>query len=380
MDFTLTEDRAMLKDMVARFVADNYPLEKRHEIAESTDGFSREMWAQFAELGLIGALFSEEDGGFGGAGFDISVLFEELGRGLVVEPFLASAILAGGVISQLGDDEQKSALADIIAGGRLAAFAHGEPDGRYDLSAVKTTCSKGEDRWTLNGNKAVVLNADTADLLVVTARSSGDAWDEDGVCAFLIPADTDGVEIRGYPTIDGLRASEISLNNVKVPDSALLGAEGKAYPAVEMAIARANVALCAESIGLMEVCRDITLEYLKTRKQFGVPIGKFQALQHRMATVLTEIEQARSAVINAAGRLTLDRIDREKAVSTAKTLCGQIGRLVAEEAIQMHGGIAMTWEYSLPHFAKRLIMIDHQFGDVDYHMARYIELSAAQAA
>jgi alkylation response protein AidB-like acyl-CoA dehydrogenase len=379
MDFNHTEDRAMLKDMVARFVADNYPLEARNKSAESSDGFSREMWAQFAELGLIGALFSEADGGFGGAGFDIIVLFEELGRGLVVEPFLASAVLAGTVLTELGNDDQKALVGDVVAGGTLLALAHGEPDSFYELSHVETTAVQDGDQWVLNGRKAVVLNGDSADRLIVTARSSGDSWDEDGISAFLLPAGTDGLEIRGYPTIDGQHAAEIVLSDVRVDAGACLGVSGQTYPAIELAVARANVALVSEAVGLMEVCRDMTLEYLRTRKQFGVPIGKFQALQHRMATVLTEIEQARSAAINAAGRLDLPRAEREKAVSTAKALAGRIGRLVAEESIQMHGGIAMTWEYGLGHFAKRLVMIDHQFGDVDFHTARFVEFSRQAA-
>ncbi|MCP4315335.1 MAG: pimeloyl-CoA dehydrogenase small subunit [Hyphomicrobiales bacterium] len=379
MDFTHTEDRTMLKDMVARFIADNYPLEDRNKAAEGSDGFSRDMWARFAELGLIGALFSEEDGGFGGAGFDINVLFEELGRGLVVEPFIASALLGGSVLAQLGNDDQKALITDVVAGSTLLALAHGEPDSYYDLAHVETTAMSDGDGFVLNGRKAVVLNGDSADYLVVTARAAGGTWDEDGISAFLVPAGTGGVEIRGYPTIDGQHAAEIVLDNVRLDASALLGESGKAYPAVEMAVARANVALVSEAIGLMEVCRDMTLEYLRTRKQFGVPIGKFQALQHRMATVLTEIEQARSAAINAAGRLDLPRAEREKAISSAKALAGRIGRLVSEEAIQMHGGIAMTWEYGLAHYAKRLIMIDHQFGDVDYHTARFVEFSRQAA-
>lgn len=379
MDFNHTEDRAMLKDMVSRFIADNYALEARNETAKSAEGFSRHMWGKFAELGLIGALFSEEDGGFGGAGFDINVLFEELGKGLVIEPFLASAVLSGSVLAQLGNEEQKSLIAEIISGSKFLAFAHGEPESHYDLSYVATTAVRDGDGWLINGNKAVVLNGDSADYLIVTARVSGDTWDEDGISAFLVPANTDGIAVRGYPTMDGLHASEITLTDVRVPDGALLGESGKAFPAIELAAARANVALASEAVGLMEVCRDMTLDYLRTRKQFGVPIGKFQALQHRMATVLTEIEQARSAAINAAGRLDQPRIQREMAISSAKALTGRIGRLVAEEAIQMHGGIAMTWEYGLGHFAKRLIMIDHQFGDVDYHTARFAELSRQAA-
>lgn len=379
MDFNHTEDRAMLKDMVARFISDNYPLEERHRAAETSEGFSRDMWARFAELGLIGALLTEADGGFGGSGFDINVLFEELGRGLVVEPFLACAILGGGMVSALGNDRQKTIIGDMIAGSTLLALAHGEPDSRYDLSRVTTRASADGNAWVLNGQKAVVLNGDAADLLVVTARTGGAVSDETGITAFLVPSRLDGVTVRGYPTIDGLHAAELTLENVRVDGDAVLGSPGEAFAAIEWSVARANTALASEAVGLMEVCRDLTLDYLRTRKQFGVPIGKFQALQHRMATVLMEIEQARSAAINAAGRLDLPHAEREKAVSSAKAMAGRVGRLVAEEAIQMHGGIGMTWEYGLGHFAKRLIMLDHQFGDVDYHTERFAELSRQAA-
>lgn len=379
MNFTHTEERQLFKDSVARFIADTYTLEARNKAAETDLGFSAEKWAQFAELGAIGALFSEEDGGFGGAPFDVTVLFEELGRGLVNEPFLATAILGGGLIAELGNAGQKAVIEEVIAGTKQLAFAHGEPKSRYDASHVETTAKKSGDSYVLNGAKAVVLNGGAADLLVVSARSSGAAWDEDGLSLFLVAPDAEGVSRLSYPSIDGLHAAEIRLDNVTVGTDALLGAEGKAWPAIERTLARANLALASEAIGAMEVARDMTIEYLKTRKQFGIVIGKFQALQHRMATVLLEIEQARSSVINAAGRFDGARVEREKAVSAAKTLAGKIGRLVAEEAIQMHGGIAMTWEYAVGHFAKRLVMIDHMFGDVDYHIARYMALSKEAA-
>jgi alkylation response protein AidB-like acyl-CoA dehydrogenase len=379
MDFSLTEERQLFKDSVARLIADKYPLAERNKAASSEMGFRPEKWTEFAELGAVGALFAEDDGGFGGNPFDVSVLFEELGRGLVNEPFLATCILGGGLIAALGDDSQKAVLEDVIAGGHHLAFAHGEPKSRYDASHVETTASKETDGWVINGHKALVLNGGTADTLIVSARISGKAWDEDGLALFLVSPHAEGISRLSYPSIDGLHAAEIRLESVKVDNAALLGEPGKAWPAIERTLARANLALAAESIGAMEVCRDLTIEYLKTRKQFGVPIGKFQALQHRMATLLVEIEQVRSSVINAAGNFDASRIEREKAVSAAKTLAGEIGRLVAEEAIQMHGGIGMTWEYAVGHFAKRLVMIDHLFGDVDYHTARYVSLSREAA-
>jgi alkylation response protein AidB-like acyl-CoA dehydrogenase len=374
MDFSLTEERRMLKDTLARYLADNYGIEERHEYADSAEGFSSDVWAQFAELGIIGALFAEEDGGFGGGGFDIAVVFEELGRGLVVEPFLAT-VLAGGLVSSVGSDAQKSVLEDVVAGSKLLALAHGEPRGRYDPSLVEARASKVGDGWRIDGMKSVALNADSADMLVVSARTGGETWDEDGISLFLVPTDADGVSLRGYPTIDGLHAAEVTFSGMAVGADALLGEEGQGFAALEASQARGALALSAEAIGLMEVCRDTTIEYLRTRKQFGVPIGKFQALQHRMATVILEIEQARSSVINAAGAMAGSRMERERAVSAAKAMIGRIGRLVAEEAIQMHGGIAMTWEYALGHYAKRLVMIDHQLGDVDHHTARFTALS-----
>jgi alkylation response protein AidB-like acyl-CoA dehydrogenase len=379
MNFSHPEERQIFKDSVARLIADKYKLADRNKAAATDMGFSPARWADFAELGAIGALFKEEDGGFGGAPFDVTVLFEELGRGLVNEPFLATGILGGGLIAALGNETQKAVLEEVIAGSYQLAFAHGEQKSRYDASHVETSAQKTNDGWVLNGSKALVLNGGEADMLIVSARISGQPWDEEGLSLFIISPTDEGVSRLNYPTIDGLHATEIRLESVNVPNSALLGAPGKAWDTIEWALARANMALAAEAIGAMDVCKDMTIDYLKTRKQFGVPIGKFQALQHRMATILVEIEQARSAVINAAGRFDGPRLEREKAVSAAKTLCGQIGHLVAEEAIQMHGGIAMTWEYAVGHFAKRLVMIDHMFGDVDYHTARYVTLSKGAA-
>lgn len=373
MNFTHTEERQMLADMAGRLVRDQYPIDKRHDNAKSDDGFSREAWAQMAELGLIGALFSEDAGGFGGAGFDIAVVFEELGRGLVVEPFLAN-MLAGTALTH-GSEAQKEILEGVIDGATLLAFAHGEPTSRYTVAHVDTAATKSGDGYVLNGNKAVVISGDTADHLVVSARTSGSAADADGISLFLVPVDADGVHVRGYPTIDGYRAAEIALKDVAVPADALIGGEGEAFAIIQDIQARGTLAVCAEALGAIEVGIDLTLDYLKTRKQFGVPIGKFQALQHRMADMMTEREQIRSAVINAAGSLGED--DRDWNISALKNLVGRSGRVIAEEVIQMHGGIAMTWEYAAGHYSKRIIMIDHMFGDVDHHLEQIIKLGKA---
>ena len=373
MNFNHTDERQMLADMAGRFVREQYDIEKRHEIASSEGGYSREIWAQMAELGLIGALFSEDLGGFGGSGFDIAVIFEELGRGLVVEPFLPN-LLAGTALTA-GGEEHHALIQSIIAGETLAAFAHGEPASRYAVNHVDTAAERTRDGWTLNGNKAVVLGGDSADHLIVSARTSGGATDDDGISLFLVSA-SETVR-RGYTTIDGYRAAEITLQNVQIPSAALIGNEDKGLTTIGKVNAAGTLAVCAEALGAIEVAIDTTLEYLRTRTQFGVPIGKFQALQHRMADMMGEREQIRSAIINAAGHLDAKESERDWHISAAKNLAGRSGRMIAEEAIQMHGGMGMTWEYPVGHFAKRIIMIDHLFGDVDHHMEALIKMGRA---
>ena len=377
MNFDLTEERQMLQDSLRRFLRDKYGTAERNKILESDTGFSADIWNGLAELGVIGALFTEDQGGFGGAGFDIAVVFEELGRAGVVEPFLDTAVLGGGLIADLGNDDQKTHVEEVIAGGLQLAFAHGEPTSRYDINRVNTTAKAEGDTIVLNGRKAVVVNAENADMLVISARESGDVGDEDGISLFLVPADAKGITLQGYALLAGGRAAEITLDDVSVPSSARLGEAGKAFKAIEARIAAANVAICAETLGAMETASRLTREYLMTRKQFGKPIGTFQALAHRMSDMLIELEQARSAVIVAAGHLGDDHKSRESHVSAAKNLMGRAGRMIAEDSIQMHGGIAMTQEYELAHIAKRIIMADHRFGDTDHHLERYIALAAA---
>ena len=379
MNFDHTDDRRMLADLLARYVAEQYPIATRHEIAASASGYSEQHWQKFAELGVIGALFSEEQGGFGGAGFDIAVVFEALGRGLVLEPLLASAVLAGSAIAHAGGAGWHDTLASLIDGSRVATLAHEEPQSHYELQRVQTRARREGDGYVIDGAKSVVPLGGAAQLLVVSARTAGEAADASGISLFAIPADTAGVRMRSHPNIDGTHAAGITFENVRVPASALLGEEGQALASLEHAVGRGILALCAEALGAMDAAKAMTIEYLQTRKQFGKPIGSFQALQHRMADVLLEIEQARSAVINAAAALDgADRIARERALSAAKYSIGRIGALVAEECIQLHGGIGMTWELPLPHYAKRLVMIDHLLGDEDHHLARFIQLGVAQ--
>ena len=380
MNFEHTEDRRMLADSLNRFIAEQYTFDARDRIAKSQHGFSKEIFQQLAELGVIGALFGEADGGFGGGGFDIAVVFEALGRGLVVEPLLG-AVMVGEAISAAGSDAQKKKLDDIINGVTVAAFAHDEADTHYERTRVQTRAERSGDGWVLHGAKAVVPQGEQADLFLVSARTSGNVDDETGISLFLVPAKTAGLAVRGCPSIDGGRVAELAFDGVKLGAGALLGAEGQGHATLERAIGRGVLALCAEALGAMEAAKAATLEYLRTRKQFGILIGSFQALQHRMADLLLEIEQARSAVINAAAAIDgTDRVARERALSAAKFSIGRIGALVAEESIQMHGGIGMTWELPMPHYAKRLVMIDHQLGDEDHHLQRYIALGKELAA
>ena len=371
MNFTLTEERQMLSDTLRRYLSDKYDTATRNKILESEQGFSADIWAELAELGVIGALFSEDDGGFGGDGFDIAVVFEELGRAGVVEPLLDSAVLAGGLIAALGSDDQKDHIEALIGGELQLALAHAEPQSRYDLDSVQTTATVSGGTVTLNGRKAVVVNAEAAGVLVVSAREG------DGISLFLVPSDAAGVDVQGYAMISGGRAGEVVLDGLSVPETARLGAAGAALPAIEAAHSRAAVAQMAECLGTMTNAVNLTQDYLVTRQQFGRPIGTFQALQHRLAEMLIEMEMARSALINAAGHLDAEPRERDRQISAAKSLYGKIGRLIAEESIQMHGGIAMTQEYELAHIAKRIVMADHRFGDQDWHLERFIALSAA---
>lgn len=365
MDFTHGDDRRMLADTIGRYVVERYGIAERNEVAYGEKGYSPEHWRELAELGIVAALFDEAAGGFGGSGFDIAVVFEALGRGLVVEPF-ASALMAGRALAAAG--RQDAVLARIVAGETIVAFAHEDDETRGATRATRDGTG-----WRIDGVKSVVAQAEAATLLLVSAAGEGDA-----VSLFLVRADAPGVAVRGYSNIDGGRSGEVTLDAVRVADDALVGPEGEGRALVDEAVAAGLLGLCAEAVGVMDAIKDLTVDYLRTRVQFGVPIGKFQALQHRMATLLIEIEQARSAVINAAAAFDGDdRSVRDRVLAAAKYTIGRAGTLVAEEAIQMHGGIGMTWELPLSHYAKRLTMIDHQLGDEDHHLQRYIALQAA---
>ncbi|KAA1174333.1 pimeloyl-CoA dehydrogenase small subunit [Marinobacter salinexigens] len=379
MDFRLNEEQQMLQDTVARLVRGEYNFEKRLEFSESEAGFSEDFWKQLGELGLTAVPFSEELGGFGGGGVEVQSVMTELGKGLCLEPYLQSVILAGGLISQAGNSTQKEQwLAGIASGELKAAVGLQEPQSFYNLNDVDTRAEKSGDGYVLNGRKAVVIGGQCADLILVSARTSGDSRDSDGISLFAISPDTAGVERRVYPTIDGAKGCDITLNNVQVGTDALLGEEGKAADAIEYQTGRAIAALCAEAVGVMEVANELTLDYLKQRKQFGVPIGKFQVLQHRMVDMMSELEQARSMAILAASVADEEQSDeRRRILSAAKNVIGRSGQFISEKGIQSHGGIGMTWEYNFAHYAKRLVMINHQLGDDDFHLERYATLLQA---
>ena len=373
MDFDFSEEQRMLDETVRRLVKDEYDFEKRKTYLRSPRGFSKELWSRYAEIGLLGLPFPESEGGFGGSAVETMIVMENFGRGLVLEPYLATVVLGGGIIIGSGSAAQKKAILPEIAQGKLMlAFAHGERQARYGLSDVETRARKDGLGYVLSGAKSVVLHGESADRLVVSARSSGGPREAKGITLFLVDATAKGVERRAYPTIDGLRAAEVTLDEVSVGADAVLGKVDGGYPVIEHAVDRAIAALAAESVGIMDTLNSITLDYLKTRKQFGVPIGSFQALQHRMAEMVVELEQAKSMSILAALSADLtDAKERRRVISGAKVQIGQSGRFIGQSSIQLHGGMGMTEEYQAGHYFKRLTMIDQTFGDVDHHLDRF---------
>lgn len=373
MDFSLSDEQSMLKDSIERFVANDYDFDKRNKIMGADEGFSREVWSQFAELGWLAVPFAEEDGGFGGGPLETMLVMEQIGRGLIVEPYLPTVVLAGGVLKLAASAEQKEAyLAGIIDGSKLSAFAFAEPQGRFNLSDLTTSARADGDGFVLDGHKSVVLGGPSADFFVVSARTGGDQRDADGVSLFIVDADAEGVSRRDYPTVDGLRACELTLENVKVGAGALLGEQGKALPIIERVIDEATLAVGCEAVGAMEVAYKSTVEYSKQRVQFGQPIGKFQVLQHRMVDMFMEYEQSKSLMFMAAMRLDEDyNAEAQKAISGFKVQVGKSGRFVGQQAVQIHGGMGMTEELHIGHYFKRLTMIDTLFGNVDFHLKRY---------
>lgn len=371
MDFDLTEEQRMLADSVDRLMAERYSFEHRNSYLAEVVGWSREMWNSYAELGLLGLPFAADDGGLGGGPVDTMIVMEAIGRALVLEPYFATIILAGGCVRAGANQTQRAQLVPAIAAGELlVSLAHSEPQARYELAHVRTRAHREGDAWVLNGSKRFVLHGDTADKLIVSARVRGEPRDRDGLALFLVDAQSSGVTRRGYLTQDRLRAADVQFSNVRVHDAQLIGEAGTALPIIEQASDQAIAASCAEAVGVMAKAHELTVDHLKTRKQFGVSIGSFQALQHRAVDMLVMVEQARSMALFATMMAQEpDPIERGKAMSAAKIQIGKSARFVGEQAVQLHGGIGVTEECHAGHYFRRLSMIELMLGDTDHHLA-----------
>ncbi len=380
MDFNFTDEQTMIRDSLARLIKDQYDFDTRRRVVASKDGWRPEMWQQFAELGLLAAPFSEEDGGLGGGPVDAMVVMEEFGKGLVIEPYLSAVVCAGGFLKRASPAQKAEHLAPLIAGERIFAFAYAEPKGRYNLADLETTAARDGAGFKLTGHKAVVVGAPWASHLIVTARTGGSRRDAKGIGVFIVDRAATGITVRDYPTVDGRRAAEIHFDNVALGAEAAIGDPGDALGLIERVTDEAIAAVCAEACGAMRVAHAMTVEYSKTRKQFGQPIGKFQVLQHRMVDMFMEVEQSVSMTYMATLKLDEDEVTRKKAASAAKVRIGQAGRFVGQQAIQIHGGMGMTDELAIGHYFKRLTIIDAEFGNVDHHLKRYTELSGGDLA
>ena len=368
MDFDLNDEQKLLKDSVEKLIAQHYDFEQRKKYLQAPEGWQRDLWARYAEMGLLGLPFAEDDGGFGVGAVETMIVMEAFGRGLVLEPYFATVVLAGGILRHAASPAQRAALIPAIAAGELcAAFAHAERQARYDLADVATSARESNGTWRLSGEKSLVLHGDQADRLIVSARVSGERRAHDGIGLFLVDGKAPGIARRGYALQDGTRAAEISLADVAGEP---IGTPGAAFPIIARIADEAIAALCAEAVGVMAAMHEVTLDYLRTRKQFGRPIGQFQVLQHRAVDMLVAIEQARSmayfATMMAAEN---DAAERRRALAAAKVQIGRSGRKVGQEAIQLHGGIGMTMEYKVGHYFKRMTMIEMLFGDADHHLA-----------
>lgn len=382
MDFDLSEEQKLLRDSLARLLADRYGFEQRKAYAREAEGWSRAMWAAYAELGILGLPFAEAEGGFGGGPVETMLVAEALGEALTLEPWLATVVLGGGFLRHGASPARRTELVPrLAAGSLLLAFAQTEAQSRWDLHDVATTARRDGEDWVLEGRKLVVLHGDVADALIVTARTAGDRRDRHGIGVFLVDAAAPGLTRRGHRTNDGRRAAEVTLAEVRVPAADVLGDPGDGLPLVERVVEEAIAALAAEAVGVMATAQRLTLDYLKVRRQFGVPIGSFQVLQHKAADVMMAIEQARSMAMYAAMSLEEpDPAERARALSAVKAQIGRAARFVAEQTVQMHGGIGITVEYAVAHCMARLVAIDAMFGDAAFHLRRLADTGGLIAA
>lgn len=378
MDFSYNETQQMLRDTLARYLADNYDFDTRRKRIASDAGRDPGIWQALAtELGILGAPFSEEQGGLGGGAVENMIVMEQLGEAIAIEPYLQTVVIGGGALKAVGGAVADAVIPQIIGGEAVIAFGYAEPQGRYELHNLRTSAKRDGAGWVLNGHKAVVYAAPWATHLLVTARTGGSVRERDGVSLFLVEANLPGIVRRDYPTVDGFRASEIYFENCAVPGEALLGGEGQALPLVEQIVDEATAAVCAEATGVMRRLHAGTMDYARQRKQFGRPISDFQVLQHRMVDMFMEVEQAVSMTLMATLKLGFAPAERAAAVSQAKAKIGKGLRFTGQSAVQIHGGIGITDELSIGHYFKRATMIENQFGSVDHHLARFEQISMA---
>ncbi len=373
MDLSLSEEQVLLQESVTKFIQNDYDFEQRTKIVQSDSGFSEKNWQLFADQGWLGMFFSEEDGGFDAPPSYLMLLMEQFGKGLVVEPYIPTVVLAGGLLRRLANAGQKAAYIHGIANGtRQGAFAYAEPQGRFNTADLTTSAEKKGDGWLLNGYKSVVLNGPAADFFIVSARTGGDQRSREGVSLFLVDKGVTGLTTRDYPTVDSMRASEVTLQDVALDKTSLLGSEGSSWPIIEEVLNDAILAACSEQVGAMEVLYRDTVEYCRTRTQFGQPISNFQVLQHRMVDMFIEHEQAKSLMYMACLRLEEGRTEEGfKAVSAFKSYADKAARFVGQSAIQLHGGMGMTEELRIGHYFKRITAIENLFGNRDHHLKRF---------
>ena len=375
MDFTFNEEQSLIQDQVDQFVQKEYDWETRQALSNSDLGFGIDNWKKFAELGWLGISVSEDNGGYGGTAIESMLIMEAFGKGLVVEPFLETVIMSASLIDNHGSDQQKSSVLEpAIAGEMQLALAYAEPQSRFNLSDLVTEAKLDGDNYILNGYKSVVMNGPSANKFIISARTSGTQLDESGISLFLVDSDSTGLDKTDYKTVDGRRASDLSIENVSVPKDNLIGQQDKGFEILDSAIDKAILAISAEAVGAMEVLYKTTVEYTKTREQFGTAIGKFQVLQHRMVDMFMEYEQCKSLLYMATMKHEEGSPDAKKAISGLKYQVGKAGKFIGQQAVQLHGGMGVTDELNVGHYFKRLTTVGTIFGNTDYHLKKYTSL------
>ena len=375
MDFTFNEEQTLIQRQVEQFIQRDYDWESRQSLISTDSGYSLDNWNTFAELGWLGISLSDDSGGFGGSSIDTMILMEEFGKGLVLEPFLETVVMCAELIDKAGTSEQKKdVLTGVLEGKIQLALAYAEPQSRFNLADVMTEAKLESDNFILNGFKSVVMNGPNANKFIISARTSGGQRDESGISLFLVDAEVSGLSSRDYQTVDNRRASELTLESVVIPRSCLIGELDEGFMVLDAAIDRSILAISAEAVGAMEVLYKTTVEYTKTREQFGTPIGKFQVLQHRMVDMFMEYEQCKSLLYMATMKHDEDSADAKKAISGLKYQVGNASKFIGQQSVQLHGGMGVTDELNVGHYFKRLTTIGTIFGNSDYHLKKYTSL------